>query len=74
MIHIKSKLCNVFLMYVVKNECKEYFWCTKQLVFVSFEKDVLTNVYIKCISIRHTLQKSISNCFHAKAKIYKFIK
>lgn len=49
MIHIKSKLCNVFLMYVVKNECKEYFWCTKQLVFVSFEKDVLTNVYIKCI-------------------------
>lgn len=38
---------------VVKNECKKYLWFMKQLVFISFENDILTNVHmhVKCIYI-----------------------
>lgn len=56
MIHIKSKfkeydtyqikLIKKLFECVVKNECKKYLWFMKQLVFISFENDILTNVHM----------------------------
>lgn len=65
MIHIKSKLYKNMLN---KTNAKNISGVRNNWFLFHLKKDVryTLNVY--------TLQKSILNCFHAKAKIYKFIK